>query len=910
MPGKVSGGASSAVAASAHASCARFRGTDPLITGVTRRKLAQDAGHSKGRESAIPLLRWMRAMTFEGLVQDKRFASEVVTTAVGALGLDRPAGVVIRDAGVNVAKTAAALAAAHRDAIVHGRATLIYHLAVPFVGFDGVDATTTRPDFAVVAPRRPDAGGELDASWLVVGDAKDYQRVRAKIDDAKLMKGFLQVALGAESAAQWSQLPNGMEVHTSGVLAVPRNTSLNPTAVIEDLTDHRNEVRMRVVERQKELARFPGATTIDPLEHLAHLAARFDPAPCAGCDLFIFCRNELQSSKDPADLLIELGVKPEMRQQAIGLIDKTTPLGPVPSSVRSMIEATLSGVGVKSRQRRLDPIGQPGTVNVVLAKSDGATLGVYGIAIQRITAQGAGAWDVTLFYNPDSDATRRQIMKLLAKQLFDAMSGAVKANTTSPEPIHVVVPDSGTADLLVGIADSIAGSELSRLRWQRDKNQDRPALTFDGEPAIIPPRLPEKDRTAVSFLLEQDRARTMKSRTPIVDLRAALAALVTAGGPAVTSLRADYLYPWATSGRVPIDFRTHSSLIEKSPHTVGAQLTTPQSNAIHEAFIGDKPGLPRPANPAAYDSLVRDELAYKTDVFDKCVAALDSEFVASKLRSAVRQVEGDSQIVWRRRLDLHAFDLVRFSRTSRFWRNDNVPVLEADKLFVDQLTVLTSPLAAHDAAVDAGNRHLAIARVVGTSPYVLEVDSRRIGDESRVVALHVNGEPCVEEPTVTVKIQKGSFKISNMAIGPLTRISADPRQFEWDPHHDPRVAVGDELVVADFAWFSMNAGDAFLNVPRPSIDQRSAPKPDCTPDSYGDDPASHQYCCKPHEVSEAEWSDELAARRASGRLNPQTWPPIVDSDAFDVAAVGDDLPDPAAEPAVAPPEDLSMDDVE
>src|SRR5690242_10122464 len=164
MPGKVSGGATSAVAASAHASCARFRGTDPLITGITRRKLAQDAGHPKGQEGTIPLLRWMRAMTFERLVQDKRFASEVVTTAVGALGLDRPAGVVIRDAGVNVVKTAAALAAAHKDAIVHGRATLIYHLAVPFVGLDGVDATTTRPDFAVVAPRHPDAGGELDAS--------------------------------------------------------------------------------------------------------------------------------------------------------------------------------------------------------------------------------------------------------------------------------------------------------------------------------------------------------------------------------------------------------------------------------------------------------------------------------------------------------------------------------------------------------------------------------------------------------------------------------------------------------------------------------------------------------------------------------------------------------------------------
>lgn len=89
VPGTISGEASGAVAASAHASCARFRGPDPLITGVSRRKLAHDVGHSKGPESEIPLLRWMRAMTFERPVEDPRFASEVVTTAVGALGLDR-----------------------------------------------------------------------------------------------------------------------------------------------------------------------------------------------------------------------------------------------------------------------------------------------------------------------------------------------------------------------------------------------------------------------------------------------------------------------------------------------------------------------------------------------------------------------------------------------------------------------------------------------------------------------------------------------------------------------------------------------------------------------------------------------------------------------------------------------------
>ena len=44
MTAKVLGGGSGAVAASTHAACARFRGTDPLITGVTRRGLAKALG--------------------------------------------------------------------------------------------------------------------------------------------------------------------------------------------------------------------------------------------------------------------------------------------------------------------------------------------------------------------------------------------------------------------------------------------------------------------------------------------------------------------------------------------------------------------------------------------------------------------------------------------------------------------------------------------------------------------------------------------------------------------------------------------------------------------------------------------------------------------------------------------------
>src|SRR3954447_14070965 len=95
--GKALGGGSGAVAASSHAACARFRGTDPLITGRTRRALAKDVGF-QDQFGGIPEARWMRAMTFERLVRDRQFASEVATTAVGRLDLARPTQVVIANA--------------------------------------------------------------------------------------------------------------------------------------------------------------------------------------------------------------------------------------------------------------------------------------------------------------------------------------------------------------------------------------------------------------------------------------------------------------------------------------------------------------------------------------------------------------------------------------------------------------------------------------------------------------------------------------------------------------------------------------------------------------------------------------------------------------------------------------------
>lgn len=53
------------------------------------------------------------------------------------------------------------------------------------------------------------------------------------------------------------------------------------------------------------------------------------------------------------------------------------------------------------------------------------------------------------------------------------------------------------------------------------------------------------------------------------------------------------------------------------------------------------------------------------------------------------------------------------------------------------------------------------------------------------------------------------------------------------------------------------------------------------------DPDAHQWCCRPHSAAEAEWSDDLAERRANGRLNPEVWPPVIDQDRFDVDGTTD-----------------------
>ena len=102
-------------------------------------------------------------------------------------------------------------------------------------------------------------------------------------------------------------------------------------------------------------------------------------------------------------------------------------------------------------------------------------------------------------------------------------------------PIHLVVPDRATADLLVSAADSVAGVELSRMRWQVTWTRVvRPSRSTARQPKLAEAINPH-ERVAVAFLLEDDRSRALKTRTPIVQLREVLARTSPAALPSTPS---------------------------------------------------------------------------------------------------------------------------------------------------------------------------------------------------------------------------------------------------------------------------------------------------------------------------------------------------------------------------------------
>lgn len=895
MGSLVAGGGSGAVASSAHAGCSRFRLTDPLLTGRSRRALAKTLQHPDVG-GAIPMARWVRAMAFERVVYDDAFVSELLTRAVGLLGLDRPTAVRSRSAGDAVASTASELASAHLTAKHAGEATMLFGLRVPFVEFESEDkATDVRPDFAIVVPRLD--GSVRVGSWLIVGDAKDYERVRSRIDDGRILKGFLQVALGAESAAEWSQLPVGMQVHRYGALAVPRNAYLRPEAVVEDLADHRLEVRARVRERVQAYREHEKVELPDDqlAEHVAHLEATYDPATCATCSLFRYCRHELRTSGNATAVLTEIGIPVPQRAAVAGIVDGTgvAPPHSTPATLIAQVEATVTGQPSWTGRARLDAVGLPGCLYVVVVKSDAAALGVHGLAVLRLDGSGHEVWKHRTFERTNATETRHAVMGLLGTEIAAALAAG-------HGPVHLVLPDASTADLLVSMADSLAGVELSRLRWERDLEAGREALTFDGEPAKIPEPLGDHARTAVSLLLEDDRARAFSLRQATVDLRGVLATHLVPGGPAYDAGRLDYLVAWAEASE-PVDHRAVSDTIAEGRHTPGARLANALSDEIHEA---GRPG--HKGDPVEYEKLVLDALEYRIDVLLRGAAALE-QLPVSRLRDAFRALESDAQVVWGRRLALQASDLVRFSRTYRYWRNAQVDMLDADRTCRDQLTVLVDQRVAHDRAADAGVRDLAMAEVVATGPVRLKVRSRRLGAGKKVILLHTPSGPVVERDTVTLTVQAGSFKLGQVPLGHLVDAEDDQPGLVWEPLVDAELEAGDVVVVADAEWLNGTYRSGHeIAVRRPTVDRLAAPKSSCEPSSYATDPDNHAWCCKPHLAAEAEWSDTIAERRANGELNPETWPPVIDHDRFD-PATGDDGTATTDPPPI--PEGLTWDDL-
>lgn len=911
----LTGGASSAPAASTHLRCERFTGTDSLITGTSRRQLAVRLGFPD-TQGAIPEARWVRAMTFERLVRQQPLASRFVWNALGPLGFEKPKGVASvvcgtaseGNDGKALGGTAQALFAAHARAVDEQQATLLHGLTVPFPFFDSPGVTTIRPDFAVVAPHE-------DSSVLLVGDAKDYERIRSRIDDARLLKGFLQVALGSLGAENWDGLPEGMVVSDHGVLAVPRNAFLQPEPKVENLTDHKAEAAARVSER---VAQFGASGQVpDPEAHARHLEATFDPAACASCSLFRFCRSELRTkavSGDNEALLVEIGV-PEARRPALVsmLADGTTPES-VPASLVQQVQATVSGTAQSTGLLRTDPWGEVGTVEAAIVKSDAAALGVHGIAVRRHTPQGPTDWDVRAFEDPQAHTTRRQVLRLLGRHIKGALADTAVTGTpdddTSQLPVHLVVPDSPTEDVLVSIADNVAGVELARLRWQRDLDQGREPLTPDGEPASVPQKIRADERLAASFLLEADRSRALLLRTAVITAQSVLARHVAAGGPERSSLRLDYVLGWAKtlpnagSGPAPepLDPRAFEDAVEESERTPGAREVQSRSDELHAA---------QKNRAGSYESLVADSLAFKQRCLEEALDVL-ARFPVSALRGAYRAMEGSAQAVWRRRWHLEAGDLVRFGRVPAFWRNSQVRQIQEDDAAAARLTALTNPTAASDRAADPGNRDLISARVVEADPLVLETNSRRLAEDDVVQILHIDGLPVVESEDVKVKIQKGSIKLTGVPAGVLAE-KQDRLRFRVDLRCSPTapLAPGTELVLCSQGFLGDFSNLSHSAVKRPGVDGRGAPKGECTPGSYLQGPGEHQYCCKPHVVREAESSDFFAEERAAGRANPQAWPPVVDDDQFELPGAGQPTAETVPAPdGAAPPSDLSLSDID
>jgi hypothetical protein len=153
-------------------------------------------------------------------------------------------------------------------------------------------------------------------------------------------------------------------------------------------------------KRQNEVAKVPSTRRLLTRSSTSsHLAAHFDPASCAACDFFVFCRNGISSrtTRPPPTWLIETwACSRRCVSSRLGLVRQDHPARLVPSSVQSSDRghALRRRREVRRQRAALDPHRcTAGTINRrILAKSDGADARwFYGVRHSvALQAQGPG----------------------------------------------------------------------------------------------------------------------------------------------------------------------------------------------------------------------------------------------------------------------------------------------------------------------------------------------------------------------------------------------------------------------------------------------------------------------------------------------------------------------------------------
>ena len=393
----------------------------------------------------------------------------------------------------------------------------------------------------------------------------------------------------------------------------------------------------------------------------------------------------------------------------------------------------------------------------------------------------------------------------------------------------------------------------------------------------------------------------MRLRNPIVDLRRVLARTSSpaARAPTAAASTTSCAGP-RRSG--PLDHRAVSDAIAAPPHTPGARLSNTQSDAIHAALRGPR------RDPAAYRRLVDDALDYKIDVLERAVAVLDRRRGLGAARRAPRARSRRAGGVGSA-ARAPGLDLVRFSRTYRPWRNAQVEMLDADGGCDAQLRALADPRSPTISRRTPARARSPSRPSRPPTPLRLEVASRRIVDGMTVVALHINQRGARRAPADDAADPEDQLQVRAAAARPRSTTTADGTSL--GPAGQP---------AADGRRSADRRG---RHVVRPPVhvgprDRRQPPEPrqpgGAEADLHAHRPTrnrrtSTSWCCRPHTVAEAEWSDELAERRARGELNPEAWPPLVDEDRFDVLA--DDAAEPDAGRRTTPvPADLTLDDLD